>query len=111
MNSPIALVFLNSQWLLYMGVVIILIFIGLYCLLTMKNIIKLLIGLEVFSLGISLAIIATGFAKKNIMLAQSIMISFIVIEVAVIAVALGIVINIYKHTGSLDIRKITKLKG
>ena len=77
----------------------------------MKNIIKLLIGIEVFSKGISLAIIATGFAKKNILLAQGIMITFIVIEVAVIAVALGIVINIYNKTGSLDIRKITKLKG
>jgi multisubunit Na+/H+ antiporter MnhC subunit len=111
MNNLTVLTWLNSQWLLYMTFVIILVFIGLYCLLTMKNIIKLLIGIEVFSKGISLAIIATGFAKNNIMLAQSIMITFIVIEVVVIAVALGLVINIYKNTGSLDIRKITNLKG
>jgi multisubunit Na+/H+ antiporter MnhC subunit len=77
----------------------------------MRNVIKLLIGLEVISKGLSLAIITTGFAKNNIMLAQSMVITFIVIEVSVVAVALAIIVNIYKHTGSLDVRKINKLKG
>jgi multisubunit Na+/H+ antiporter MnhC subunit len=111
MSGATTITLLNNQWLIYMMFVIILIFLGIYCLLTMKNIIKLLIGIEVFSKGISLAIISTGFVKNNILLAQSIMITFIVIEVVVVAVALGIIINIYKHTGSLDIRKITNLKG
>jgi multisubunit Na+/H+ antiporter MnhC subunit len=88
-----------------------LLFVGLYCLLTMKNVIKLFIGIEVISKGVSLALLATGFVKKNTLLAQSLVITFIVVEVSLVATALAIIINIYKHTKSLDIRKLTKLKG
>jgi len=102
---------MSSHWLLYMGFVAALIFIGLYCLLTMRNLIKLLIGVEIIAKGLSLALISTGFVRKNILIAQSLTITFIVIEVAVVATALAIIINIYRHTKSLDIRKLTKLKG
>jgi multisubunit Na+/H+ antiporter MnhC subunit len=88
-----------------------LLFVGLYCLLTMKNVIKLFIGIEVISKGVSLALLATGFVKKNTLLAQSLVITFIVVEVSLVATALAIIINIYRHTKSLDIRKLTKLKG
>ena len=88
-----------------------LLFVGLYCLLTMKNVIKLFIGIEVISKGVSLALLATGFVKKNTLLAQSLVITFIVVEVSLVATALAIIINIYRHTKSLDIRKQTKLKG
>jgi multisubunit Na+/H+ antiporter MnhC subunit len=88
-----------------------LLFVGIYCLLTMKNIIKLFIGIEVVSKGVSLALLATGFVKKNILLAQSLVITFIVVEVSLVATALAIIINIYRHTKSLDIRKLAKLKG
>ena len=88
-----------------------LIFVGVYCLLAMKNVIKLFIGIEVISKGVSLALLASGFVRKNTLLAQSLVITFIVVEVSLVAPALAIIINIYKHTKSLDIRKLTKLKG
>ena len=102
---------MTSFWLLYMVFVVFLIAIGVYCLLTMKNLIKLLIGIEVIAKGITLAFIATGFTKNNIMTAQSLGITVIVVEVSVVATALAIIINIYRHTNSLDIKKLTKLKG
>jgi len=102
---------MDSFWVLNIWFVAILMFIGIYCLLTMRNLIKLFIGIEVIAKGITLALIATGFAKNNIMIAQSLAITFIVVEVSVVATALAIIINIYRHTGSLDIRKLTKLKG
>ena len=102
---------MNSTWFLYMAFAAGLLFVGLYCLLTMKNVIKLFIGIEVISKGVSLALLATGFVKKNTLLAQSLVITFIVVEVSLVATALAIIINIYRHTKSLDIRKLTKLKG
>lgn len=102
---------MNNLWFLYMAFVAGLLFVGIYCLLTMKNIIKLFIGIEVVSKGVSLALLATGFVKKNILLAQSLVITFIVVEVSLVATALAIIINIYRHTKSLDIRKLAKLKG
>jgi multisubunit Na+/H+ antiporter MnhC subunit len=84
---------------------------GIYVLLTMRNLIKLFIGVEIISKGVSLALVATGFVKQNILTAQAITVTFIVIEVSVVATALAIIINVYRHTGSLDIRKLSKLKG
>jgi multisubunit Na+/H+ antiporter MnhC subunit len=94
-----------------MGFVAMLIGIGLYCLLTMRNMVKLLIGIEIIAKGITLALIASGYARDNMMVAQSLVITVIVVDVAVIATALAIVININRHTKSLDVRKLTKLKG
>jgi multisubunit Na+/H+ antiporter MnhC subunit len=88
-----------------------LLFVGVYCLLTMKNVIKLFIGIEVISKGVSLALLASGFVKKNTLLAQSLVVTFIVVEVSLVATALALIINITKHTKSLDVRKLTKLKG
>ncbi len=102
---------MNSTWLLYMAFAAFLVFTGIYCLLTMRNLIKLFIGVEIISKGVSLALVATGFVKQTILTAQAITVTFIVIEVSVVATALAIIINVYRHTGSLDIRKLAKLKG
>jgi multisubunit Na+/H+ antiporter MnhC subunit len=102
---------MNNFWILNMGAAALLIGLGIYCLLTMKNMVKLLIGIEIIAKGVTLALIATGFAKNNLMLAQSLVISVIVVDVAVLATALAIIISINRHTKSLDVRKLTKLKG
>jgi NADH-quinone oxidoreductase subunit K len=102
---------MSSTWLLYMAFAAVLVFVGIYCLLAMRNLIKLFIGIEIIAKGVSLALVATGFVKKNILVAQALTVTFIVIEVSVVATALAIIINVYRHTGSLDIRKLSKLKG
>ena len=102
---------MNSTWLLYMAFAALLVAMGIYVLLTMRNLIKLFIGVEIISKGVSLALVATGFVKQNILTAQAITVTFIVIEVSVVATALAIIINVYRHTGSLDVRKLAKLKG
>ncbi|MBU4307583.1 MAG: NADH-quinone oxidoreductase subunit K [Candidatus Aminicenantes bacterium] len=102
---------MNNMWIFNMGFVALLIGTGLYCLLTMRNMIKLLIGIEIIAKGITLALIASGYARDNMLVAQSLAITVIVVDVAVIATALAIIININRHTKSLDVRKLTKLKG
>ena len=102
---------MNSTWLLYMAFAAFLVFIGIYCLLTMRNLIKLFIAIEVVAKGVSLLLLATGFAKNNVLVAQALVVTFIVIEVSLVATALAIIINVYRHTKSLDIRKLAKLKG
>ncbi len=89
----------------------ILIMLGLYCLLSMRNLIKLLIGIEIIAKGVLLALVSASYARGNILTGQSLAITFIVVEVSVIAVALALVINLFRHTGSLDVKKLTKLKG
>jgi NADH-quinone oxidoreductase subunit K len=102
---------MSNTWLLYMAFAAGLLAVGVYCLLAMRNLIKLFIGIEVISKGVSLALLATGFSRQNILLAQSLVITFIVVEVCLVATALAIIINIYRNTNSLDVRKLTKLRG
>ncbi|MBN2200250.1 MAG: NADH-quinone oxidoreductase subunit K [Candidatus Aminicenantes bacterium] len=102
---------MSNVWLLYMGFAAVLLFAGLYCLLTMRNLIKLFIGVEVIGKAVTLGIIATGATKNSILTAQALAVTFIVVEVCVVATALAIIINVYRHTKSLDIRKLTQLKG
>jgi multicomponent Na+:H+ antiporter subunit C len=102
---------MTNAWYLYLFFSAGLIAAGLYALLAKRNLIKLFIAIEVISKGVSLVLLSTGFAKNNILVAQALVVTFIVIEVSLVATALAIIINIYRHTKSLDIRKLAKLKG
>ena len=102
---------MNNLWVLNLGFAVLLVGVGLYCLLTMRNTVKLLIGVEVIAKGVTLALVVGGAARGNLMVAQSLAITVIVVDVAVIATALALVININRHTKSLDVRKLTRLKG
>ena len=92
------------------GVVLTLI-VGFYCLLTTRNLIRALIGLEVLTKGITLLIITSGYVVGKVALAQALSITLIVIEVAVIVVAVSIVLCIYKHTDNLETSSIREIKG
>ena len=102
---------MSNLWFLYLFFSALLIFTGIYCLLTMRNLIKLFIAVEVISKGVSLVIIATGAVKNSILLAQSVAITYIVVEVSLVATVLALIIKIYKKNKSLDIRSLSKLKG
>ena len=72
---------------------------------------RALIGAELLMKAVTLLIITAGYVTGNLALAQSIVITLIVIEVIVIAVACGIVLSIFRHHDSLDARNIGNLKG
>ena len=91
--------------------VVMLFIIGLYCMIVTINLIRALIGLELLIKAVTLLIITAGYITGQIALTQSLVITLIVIEVVVMTVAVGIVLGIYRHTGSLDSRSIRKLKG
>jgi NADH:ubiquinone oxidoreductase subunit K len=102
---------MSNTWYLYVFFAAALVCAGLLGLLGKRNLIKLFIAIEVIGKGISLLLLGTGFAKANILTAQALVITYIVIEVSLVATALALIINIYRHTKSLDIRDLTKLKG
>jgi NADH:ubiquinone oxidoreductase subunit K len=102
---------MTNTWYLYLFFAAALIFAGLLGLLARRNLIKLLIAVEVIAKGISLLLLSTGFVKEQILTAQALVITFIVVEVSLVATALALVINIYRHTKGLDVRSLAKLKG
>lgn len=99
-----------------LSVVLVFIFIqfviGLGCLMVKRDMVRLLIGVEILFNAANLCFIAlssyvTGFIDP---FPQSIVMMAIVLDGSVIAVGLVIVINAYKHYGTLDIRKLRRLK-
>jgi NADH:ubiquinone oxidoreductase subunit K len=99
-----------------LSVVLVFIFIqfliGLGCLIVKRDMVRLLIGIEILFNAANLCFITMsshimGFVDP---LPQSIVMMAIVLDGSVIAVGLAIVINAYKHYGTLDIRRLMRLK-
>lgn len=88
-----------------------LIFAGCYCLVRTYHILKITIGIEVAMKAVTLFLALAGYVNGQIDLAQTFIITSIVIEVVVTVVAAGIAINLYKKYESMDIRNLRKLKG
>jgi multisubunit Na+/H+ antiporter MnhC subunit len=91
--------------------IIILCIIGIYCTLVTYNLIRALIGIELLLKAVTLLIITVGYITHHSALAQALVITFIVIEVVVMTVAIGVVLGIRSHNNSLDTRGIRNLKG
>lgn len=84
---------------------------GVYCMMVSRNMLRLIIGMELISKGCLLAVAACGKALGNMALAQSIAVTMIVVEVVVVAVGLALVVRAYARTGTVDIWKFNRLKG
>ena len=93
------------------AVIIALFIAGLYCILVTRNLMRVLIGLELLTKAVTLLLIAAGYATGRMALAQSLVITLIVIEVVVIAVMAGVILSIYRNAGSLDAGNVKNLKG
>ena len=103
-----------------------LVFIGLLIVLVKHNLIKVIIGLSIFDTGINLFLIAVGYIHNGTApifsraglepgemvdpVPQALVLTSIVIGVAVLALALGIAVPLYREYGALDLRKIRELR-
>jgi NADH:ubiquinone oxidoreductase subunit K len=85
--------------------------IGIYYMIATRNLIRILIGLELISKSVTLLFASAGYFTNNTGLAQTFIISIIVVEVVVIAVGAGIIISVFKKYGTLETKNIKKLKG
>ena len=106
MNANLAQVF----W--YFSIFIILIGIcGIYCILATFNLVRAIIGVEILIKAVTLLIILAGYITKQTALAQSLVITLIVIEVAIMVVAGGVILSAFRHYKTIDTRKLTNLRG
>lgn len=86
-------------WLLtFLHISVVLVFvIGLLCFFLRKRYIRQLVGLKLMLQSISLGLILTGWQRKDVYAAQSMVISALVIEAVVIGLALTMIIQLTKH--------------
>ncbi len=86
--------------------------IGLGCLMFKRDMIRLLIGVEILFNAANLFFIALATQSPGMVdpFAHSVVMMAIVLDGTVIAVGLAMVLNIYKHYKTIDIRKLRRLK-
>ena len=86
-------------------------FLGLICLLTRRNVTRQIIGLKIMLQGVSLHLIHVGRLQENLHFSQMMVISALIVEAVVIAVALALLVNVFHHYPSGDIDDLCRLKG
>ncbi|MHA1347034.1 MAG: NADH-quinone oxidoreductase subunit NuoK [Candidatus Heimdallarchaeaceae archaeon] len=92
---------------------IILFGVGLYAILGKKNVIKILMGIEIMTISINVAFVALGTDIANETFKEFTQIFPLIslaVGAAVIAVGLAIVINNYRHTKGVDSDEMSTLK-
>jgi len=84
---------------------------GMFCLVRTYNLIRIIIAIELAMKAITLLLVFSGWVNGNLALAQTFVITMIVLEVIVAVVAAGIIVSLYRKNGNVDIRELTNLKG
>jgi len=84
---------------------------GFYGLLISRNLIKIVLALQILAKAALLALVAAGQAAGSIALGQSLALTVLVADtlVAVVGIALGV--QVRRRTGTLDVRELSRLKG
>lgn len=95
--------------MLIAGVVLILT--GCFELIRTHHMLKIIIGLELAIKAVSMFITLGGWLNGNMPVAESFVVTVIVLEVVVATVLSGIAISIYHKHGNMDIRSLRNLKG
>ena len=104
--------------------VLILLTMGLSAIILKSNLIKIVIGISIIGSSVNLFLINLGYRSAGVApiftnapklkmvlpTPQALTLTNIVIDLALIAFMLSLVILIYKHSGSLDVRN-RRLKG
>ncbi len=104
--------------------VIIIISIGIYAMLYKRNLIKIVIALDLIESGVNLFLVSLGYrnggiapiysnapsTKMVLPTPQALTLTSIVIGVATTAMLLSFCMVIYRHYGTLDARKIRRLR-
>jgi multicomponent Na+:H+ antiporter subunit C len=106
-----------------------LVVVGVYAVVTKENLIKKMIGLSIFTNGIHLFLMALGFRSAGVApimtfpdpvlfslvsvdpLPQALVLTSIVINLSVTALAMSMIIKAYKLFGTVDTRKLKVMKG
>ena len=84
---------------------------GLYCLLTRRNPIKQVIGLKIMLQGVTLSLLHAARLRADTAFGETMVVSALVVEAVTIAVALALIVNVFRHYPSGDIDDLTRLRG
>ena len=102
---------MNKEILLLLSCGILLVMTGVYMLVLYRNLLRLIIGVEIVAKGVTLVFLSAGVYRQDIGFIQSLLVTFIIVETVLAAIMLALAVRAQKIYGSLDIRNLSKLRG
>ena len=100
---------INTSMVIYTAVIG-LFGIGLYCLLITRNLIRVIVALQILVKGVMLALVFVGQVQGQPSVGQSMALTVIVADTLVAVIGLALAVQVKRHVGSLDVAEISKLK-
>lgn len=101
---------LNPLNIILLGVIGLLA-VGFYGLLITRNLIKIVMVLQILIKGVILALVLAGKLGGNLGLGQSTAATVIVADTIVAVVGLALAVQVRRRFGTLDVPKISTLRG
>jgi len=84
--------------------------IGVYGLLITRNLIKVVIALQILGKGALLALVVAGSVSGKINLGQSLAVVVIVVDTVVTVIGLALALQVKRRMGTLDVKELSTLK-
>lgn len=91
--------------------VVALLAVGFYGLLISRNLIKVVVALQILGKAALLALITAGSISDQINLGQSFTLTVIVADTVVAVIGMAFAIQIKRRVGTLDVKQLSKLQG
>jgi len=84
---------------------------GLFCLTTRRNVVKQVFGLKIMLQGAALSLVLAARLHGDTWLGEAMVVSALIVETIVIAIALALIVNVYLYYPSGDIDQLDRLRG
>lgn len=84
--------------------------VGLYGLLAVRNLIKVIVALQILVKGALLALVAAGSLSGQVNLGQSLAATVIVADTVVAVVGLALAVQVRRMVGTLDVQALSQLQ-
>jgi NADH:ubiquinone oxidoreductase subunit K len=84
--------------------------VGFYCLLATRNLIRVIVGLQLVVKGVALAFVLGGNVTNNVNLGQTLGLTVIVADTIVAVIGLAMAVQIRHRLGTLDVKELSTLK-
>jgi NADH:ubiquinone oxidoreductase subunit K len=85
--------------------------VGLYGLMVSRNLIKIVIALQILVKSALLGIVLAGDISGQINLSQSLAITVIVADTIVAVIGIALAVQIRRRIGTMDVKELSMLRG
>lgn len=84
--------------------------VGFYGLLVTRNLIKVIVALQILVKGVLLALVLAGQVRGQVQVGQSMALTVIVADTIVAVIGLALAVQVRRCLGTLDVRALNQLR-